>query len=202
MSHWVMPQSIRIDPNISVYILIKTARVLWILTTINCFIFEIKRVIISFILMLYPIINEKMKEQIMYIEHKTNQNDNGSAWIGKVEFSKSGQTIYFNNQAFKKLKAGGINSNYYDLVTGEEYWISGVKKNGQDRHRVGSGKVKIDIEIIDEYLTLVDFETISESKFEFVDIPKTDKTIIEKIENLSLMSAVKRKSKKNMKSEE
>jgi hypothetical protein len=143
-----------------------------------------------------------MKEQIMYIEHKTNQDDNGDAWIGKVEFSKTGQTIYFNNQAFKKLKTGGINSNYYDLVTGEEYWISGVKKNGQDRHWAGSGKVKVDMEIIDEYLTIVDFETINESKFEFVKIPKTDKTKIEQIENLILINAVKRKSKKNMKSEE
>ncbi len=49
MSHWVMPLAIRIDPNISAYIRIKTARVLWILTTINCFIFEIKRVRIAFI---------------------------------------------------------------------------------------------------------------------------------------------------------
>ena len=38
----------------------------------------------------------------MYIENKADRNDRGEAWIGKVEFSKTGQTIYFNNQAFKK----------------------------------------------------------------------------------------------------
>ena len=75
----------------------------------------------------------------MYIEHKTDQNDCGIAWIGKVEFSKSGQTVYFNNKALKKLKTGGVSGNHYDLETGEEYWISGVRRNGQDRHWAGEG---------------------------------------------------------------
>jgi len=39
----------------------------------------------------------------MYIEHKTEQSDRGRAWIGKVEFSNSGQTVYFNVLAFKKM---------------------------------------------------------------------------------------------------
>ena len=33
---------------------------------------------------------------IRYIELKTGFSDRGPAWIGKVVFSKSGQTIYFN----------------------------------------------------------------------------------------------------------
>lgn len=41
-----------------------------------------------------------MKSRIMYIEHKTGQSDKGKTWIGKVEFSKSGKTIYFNGLAF------------------------------------------------------------------------------------------------------
>ncbi len=124
-----------------------------------------------------------MKSQIMYIEHKTGQSDRGEAWIGKVEFSKSGQTVYFNNQAFKKLKAGGISGNYYDLETGDEYWISGVKKNGQDRHWAGGGKINIDNQIIEEYLKIVDFEILDESNFEIINIPKTDKSRFNEIEN-------------------
>ena len=85
-----------------------------------------------------------MQSKIMYVEHKTDQNDKGVAWIGKVEFSKSGQTVYFNNQAFKKLKSGGISGNHYDLETHDEYWISGVKRNGQDRHWAGGGRIKIE----------------------------------------------------------
>lgn len=124
-----------------------------------------------------------MKPQIMYIEHKTNQNDIGEAWIGKVEFSKTGQTVYFNNQAFKKLKYGGIEGNFYDLETRDEYWISGVKKNGQDRHWAGGGKIKIEERIIEEYLSIVDFEIIDGSNFEIVNIPETDKTKFHQLEN-------------------
>lgn len=29
-----------------------------------------------------------MKKRIMYIEHKTHQNDMGKAWIGLVDFDK------------------------------------------------------------------------------------------------------------------
>ena len=65
-----------------------------------------------------------MESQIKYIELKTGFADNGPAWIGKVEFSKSGKTIYFNGPAFKG-NGHGVSS---DLETGEIYWISGVKK--------------------------------------------------------------------------
>lgn len=40
-----------------------------------------------------------MKSKIMYIELKTGYSDNGPAWIGMVEFSKSGKTVYFDNKA-------------------------------------------------------------------------------------------------------
>lgn len=43
-----------------------------------------------------------MEKYIRYIELKTGFSNRGPAWIGKVEFSKSGQTIYFNGKAFKK----------------------------------------------------------------------------------------------------
>jgi hypothetical protein len=60
-----------------------------------------------------------MRNKIMYIEHKTMQNDRGDAWIAEVEFSKTGQTIYFNGLALKKMKgthyAYSEFSNYYDL---------------------------------------------------------------------------------------
>ncbi len=82
-----------------------------------------------------------MKESIRYIELKSGFSDNGPAWIAKIKFSKSGQTVYFNGMALKKLKRPGIAGNYYDIETGEEYWISGVKINGQDRHWAGGGKI-------------------------------------------------------------
>ena len=128
-----------------------------------------------------------MKSRIMYIEHKTGQNDKGNAWIGKVEFSKSGQTIYFNGLALKKMSgtayAYSEYSNYYDLENREGFWVSGIKKNGQDRHWAGSGKIMIDRKIIDEYLELVDFDILDENIFELVDIKPTDKQKFEELEN-------------------
>ena len=124
-----------------------------------------------------------MKKRIMYIEHKTDQSDRGNAWIGKVEFSKTGQTVYFNGRAYKKIIRGGIYGNFYDLETGDEYWISGIKKNGQDRHWAGGGKVMVDKEIADEYLELVNFSILDEQNFELVDIEPTDKQKFAEIEN-------------------
>jgi len=126
-----------------------------------------------------------MKPQIKYIELKSGFSDNGPAWIGKVEFSKSGQTVYFNGKSFKRLKSGGISGNHYDLESDDEYWISGVKKNGQDRHWAGGGKVMIDRAIIQEYLKLVDFDFIDDNHFELVDIIPTDKQKFKEIENES-----------------
>ena len=74
--------------------------------------------------------NQTMKPQIKYIELKSGYSDDGPAWIGLVTFSKTGRTVYFNGKAFKSLKPKGISGNHYDLETGEEYWISGVKKTG------------------------------------------------------------------------
>ncbi len=109
-----------------------------------------------------------MKKRIMYVELKSGFNDIGPAWIGYAAYSKSGQTIYFNRKAFKK--GSGISGNYHDLETGEEYWISGVKKNQQDRHWAGSGKVMIDKSCIDEYLRIIGKTTLDERHFEIVSL--------------------------------
>src|ERR1017187_4692968 len=45
-----------------------------------------------------------MKGQLTYIELKTGYSDDGPAWVGLVEFSKTGQTLYFDNKALKKRK--------------------------------------------------------------------------------------------------
>ena len=51
----------------------------------------------------------------------------------------------------KSLKGRGIYANYRDENTGLEYWVSAPKKNGEDRHPLGSGAIKIDEDIADEY---------------------------------------------------
>lgn len=111
---------------------------------------------------------KRQLERILYIELKSGYSDDGPAWIGVVKYSKSGQTIYFNNKGFQQ--SAGISSNYVDIETGEGYWISGVKKNGEDRHWAGSGKVMIDRNIADEYLQITGQKSIDTKRFELVDI--------------------------------
>jgi hypothetical protein len=123
-----------------------------------------------------------MESKIMYIENKSSGH-HGPAWIGFVDFSKSGQTVYFNNKALKKLKNPGIYGNHFDVETGEEYWVSGVKKNGQDRHWCGGGKIMIDKNSIDEYLKLVDFNNLDEKYFTIIEFAETDKSRFNEIEN-------------------
>lgn len=126
-----------------------------------------------------------MQSKIMYIENKS-KGHHRLAWIGFAEFSKSGQTVYFDGKALKKLKIGGISGNYFDIETGEEYWVSGVKKNGQNRHQFGRGKIMIDKKSIDEYLKLVDFDILDEKKFTIIEFSKTDKSRFNEIENTEI----------------
>ena len=74
--------------------------------------------------------------ELRYIELKTGWSDNGPAWIGFVKESRSGKMVYFNDHAFQRHS--GEYSNYIDVETQEEYWISGVKKNGEDREKIDS----------------------------------------------------------------
>jgi len=120
-----------------------------------------------------------MKPQIKYIELKTGHNDDGPAWITEVELSKSGKTIYFNGQALKGKGHGACS----DLETGDVYWISGIKKNGQDRHWAGKGKIMVDRKIVTEYLELVGLSDLNLNKYELINILPTDKQKFEEIEN-------------------
>jgi hypothetical protein len=92
----------------------------------------------------------------MYLELKTHgrgHDDNGPAWISRVAFSKTGKTIYWRGKKLQRFS--GFCGNYYDLETGDEYWISGPKKNGQDRYSWAGEKVKIDPDVREEYWTQI-----------------------------------------------
>lgn len=97
-----------------------------------------------------------MKNRLIYVEQKSGV-DSGLAWIGIAGASKTGATIYSNGMAFKSLKGTGISANYFDIETGEEYWISGIKKNNQDRHWACGGDIYIDRAAIKPYLNETGF---------------------------------------------
>jgi hypothetical protein len=110
-----------------------------------------------------------MKSKLFYIELKTGYSDNGPAWIGKAFFSKSGQTIYFNGLILK----GSGRGNCHEIETGDMYWTSGIKKNGQDRHWAGSGKITIDVKVIEEYLKITGLTELPKNKFLIAELNNT-----------------------------
>ncbi len=93
--------------------------------------------------------------RVMYIENKDGDIDGADARIGWVEFSKSGLTVYYRGRSLKRAKGGGIAGNHYDEETGEEYWISGIKKRGSNAHWAESVEIQIDDDAKEEYEKLL-----------------------------------------------
>ena len=121
---------------------------------------------------------------LRYIELKSGFGDSGPAWIGKVSLSRSKTTVYFNGRALKRAKGGGASGNYFDIESGEEYWVSGVKKNGQDRHWAGSGRVFVEASVVEEYLALRNLAVLETTQYEITQsIVQTDIAKFRKIEN-------------------
>jgi hypothetical protein len=110
----------------------------------------------------------QMKSDIIYVEKINGSSLDGEAWIGKCTYSKSGLSIYFNGKGFKRQKS--FSSNYYDLDTGEDYWISKVKTNGEDGHKFGKVKINIDKSVVEEYLKLINQNTLEKNKFQIVEL--------------------------------
>jgi hypothetical protein len=86
----------------------------------------------------------------MYIENKST-GLSGPARIGRVTFSKSGKSLYYRGRRFQTLSGSGFKANYFDCESGEHYWISGCKGNGQDR--LYPGTIEIDPDVREEYWT-------------------------------------------------
>lgn len=116
-----------------------------------------------------------MRPNVRYIELKSGYSDNGPAWIAEVEFSKTGKTVYFNGMALEHIGARGDYGNHEDRATGDEYWISGLKKDGYDRHWAGGGTIQIDGRIAKEYLAFRGLSELRLSRYTLVNIPPTDK---------------------------
>ena len=91
-----------------------------------------------------------MRSRIMYIEDKS-AGLSGPARIGRDSFSKTGRTLYYGGRTFQSLKGAGFKANYYDVETGEHYWISGPRRDGADRLYGEAVPAYIDGDVRDEY---------------------------------------------------
>lgn len=88
--------------------------------------------------------------RIMYIECKAG-GLTGPGRIGRVTFSQTRRTLYYRGHKFQSLKGAGFKSNYFDVDTGEDYWISGPKRYGGDTLYGGNSPVEIDDDVREEY---------------------------------------------------
>ncbi len=90
-----------------------------------------------------------MRSRIMSIESKA-ESLQGPARIGRVTFTKSGKGIYYKGREFFRIS--GFKSNYAAVGTGEEYWISGPRRDGLDRlYGPSALPVHIDDDVREEY---------------------------------------------------
>ncbi len=124
---------------------------------------------------------------LKYIELKTGQHHRGPAWVARVTLSRTGRTVYVNGRALKRAGGGGIVGNHFDVVSGEEYWISNVKKDGTDRHWSGAGKTAIEVSAVPEYLEITGQGSIDRTRFVVIpDLPPTDPEAFTARENARL----------------
>jgi len=90
----------------------------------------------------------------MYIECKDNTLD-GPARIGRVTFTRTGATLRYKDLEFRSQKGSGFKSNYFEVESGTEYWISGPRRDGADRLYVSNIPVEIDEDVREEYWTQI-----------------------------------------------
>jgi hypothetical protein len=72
-----------------------------------------------------------MRTRIMYIEDKSG-GLSAEGRVGRVTYSKSGASLTYAGRTFRSLKGAGYKANFYDVETGDHFWISGPRRDGAD----------------------------------------------------------------------
>jgi hypothetical protein len=72
----------------------------------------------------------------MFVQLKTGYDtDAGPSWIANVRFSKSWSTVYFHDRTLRRVAGTAYanhDSNFYDVDSGERYWVTGPKRDKTD----------------------------------------------------------------------
>lgn len=87
----------------------------------------------------------------MYVENKNGLIDGVPARIGWVRFSKTGRSVYYRGLTLSAAKGGGVSGNFICIETGDEFWVSGIKKRGSNAHPAESVVPVIDEDANEEY---------------------------------------------------
>lgn len=77
-----------------------------------------------------------MPDRIMFVQLKSGFNtDAGPSWISRVRFTRSWRTAYFHGRTLHRVTGtahANHDSNFYDVDSGEEFWLSGPKRDQTD----------------------------------------------------------------------
>lgn len=85
----------------------------------------------------------------MYVELRSGYEGDGPARVGRVTLSKSGHTLTYAGLQLERVD--GVLGNFRDPVTGDEYWVSSVKRHKHRRPGAGRGPLTVDDDVRDEY---------------------------------------------------
>lgn len=99
-----------------------------------------------------------MAERIMYVQMKSGYNtDQGPAWISNVRFSKTWRTAYWHGRTLARSQ--NPSSNFYDVATDEEFWLSGPKRDETDG-RYGNARPEVDDDAREAYEAFLEGEPL------------------------------------------
>jgi hypothetical protein len=88
-------------------------------------------------------------ERVMFVQLKTGYDiDIGPAWISWVRFTRSWQTAYWHGKTLRRRPA--FDANFYDIQTGEEYWLSGPHRDQADT-RYSNIRAQVDADVREVY---------------------------------------------------
>ncbi|KRB72686.1 hypothetical protein ASE01_21760 [Nocardioides sp. Root190] len=91
-----------------------------------------------------------MARRLMFVQLKTGFDiDRGPSWIGWVEFNRSWNTARYRGRELRKSGGGG-DSNFYDVDTREDFWLSGPKRDRSDT-RYGPSTTSVDDDAREAY---------------------------------------------------
>jgi len=90
-----------------------------------------------------------MQARILYLERKCCEFE---ARIGRVQYSKTGRTLYYGDRSFRPHR-GGYKWNHIDVQSGCRWWISGPHKDGGDG--LYPTTIEIDEDVREEYWTSI-----------------------------------------------
>ena len=90
--------------------------------------------------------------RLMYIERKGGDIDGAAGRIGWMTLSSDGLRVYYRGRTLTRAPGGeGLRGTHHDEGSGQEYWVSRVKKSGSHAHFAPRVAVRIDPDARYEY---------------------------------------------------